>query len=1075
MNDGVSRHPAEKTLAAYIEGSLARPEIAEVLSHLRHCSECRTAVAHTADFYDQERRQGMRAGLEAEEKEATRGAGISRRWWLLAAASVIAVTAVSLLVRPGRNNPTSILFDAAPREHRRVDARVSGFPWAPLQAQQRGGDLADPADLKLAGAAGVVLERTARKNDAESLHAQGVALLLIDRLSESIAVLERAANTSNDARIWSDLAAARYALAEREERLSQLPLALAAADRALRLDPELAEAHFNRALILQRMGLLEQARKSWDSYLTLDPNSEWSVEARSRLRRISETKPGADFEDSLRKLAPATLVRQFPQDSRTQGEGPLLAKWADAEHSGDVAVAKETLARVHAIAAALAATNGERLLDDAISAIDRADENARSALVEGHRTYRDGRVAFNLRKDIRAAEEKFRRAEELFRRGRSPMENMAAYFVASATFHQNRVEEAYAALLRLAPRIDRTRHRALTAQLHWELAVHANVNADWGAAVREAGGAARIFGALGERANEADMQVMATSALESIGETDLAWKQRVAAIGALPPARQQGMLHAAAASLAARDEIAAAAAVLDAVIDEARGNNPVLLAFALADRARLAGRGRDTSAALRWLEDARDAAMRLRDPALRDTALARVLLADAVVQPAVASSDRAIDFFVTKKHGRLLPEAYLQRARAQKIAGNEDAALVDYAAALGEIEKQQKSVVNPALRPGLLDTAGPILGETIALRLARGEVAQAFRLADRSHAFTTDEPRVPPGAAVLEYAVLPHAIAIFCITDAGVSAATVKVDRRDLGSGVTSLAQIIRRRAPEGDVKAAGALLFRWLVAPVRARLGNAAELVIVPDHELHSVPFAALFDAQRERYLVEDFTIRFASSAFAFTKGSSVALQPALVIADPPSPPLHRLPHSREEARRIASLYGATLLAGEEATSARFTDAAQDSALIHFAGHANSDARGSYAALLFAGDAGVLGMSDIARLRLRQHPLVILAACGTFRGDVMHVAGMPSVARAFLTAGARAVVGTLWEIDDDVSAALFLRFHERLRAGASPATALRAAQLEMLRSPDPRWKHPASWSAQAVLTNQSDSSGAST
>ncbi|HYI11861.1 MAG TPA: CHAT domain-containing protein [Thermoanaerobaculia bacterium] len=1073
MNDRVSRHPTEEILAAFIEGSLARPEIAEVLSHMRDCPECRTSVARTADFYDQERRRGV---LEEEETPATRRTGISRRWWLLAAAIVIAVVAVWRLVPPGRNNPMSILVQAAPQEHRRVDARISGFPWAAFEAQQRGSGVADPADLKLSGAAGAVLEQTERKNDAESLHAQGVALLLIERLSESIAALERAANSSNDARTWNDLAAARYALVEREERLSQLPLALAAADRALGLDPQLAEAHFNRALILQRMGLSEQARKSWDSYLALDPGSEWSLEARARLRSLDGNKPRTEFRRrTLDELVPDVLVRQFPQESRTWSEGILLGEWADAEHAGDAAVAKATLEHVHAIATALAAANGERLLDDAVGAIEHADENARSALVEAHRTYRDGRVTFSLRKDIRAAEEKFRWAEELFRRGQSPMENMAAYFAASATFHQNRVEEAYDALLRLAPEIDRTRHRALTAQLHWELAVHANVNADWGAAVREAGAAAQIFGALGERANEADMQVMATPALESIGETDLAWKQRLAAIGAMTPARQQGMLHAAAASLASRDEVVAAAAVLEAVIDEAREDNPVLLAFALADRARLAGRSGNTSSARCWLDDARDAAMRLRDPALRDVAMARVVLADAVVQPSVASSDRAIQFFVAKKHGRLLPEAYLQRARAQKIAGNEDAALVDYAAALSEIEKQQKSILDPSLRPALLDTAGPIIDETIALRLARGEVAKAFRAADRTRASTSAEPRVPHGAAVLEYAVLPHAIAIFCITDAGVSAATVKVNRRDLGSGVRSLAQIIRSRAPEGDVEAAGALLFRWLIAPVRARLGNATELVIVPDHELYGIPFAALFDAQRERYLVEDFTIRFASSASAFTKGPSVPLQPAVVIADPPTPHFPRLPHSREEARRIASLHDATLLAGKEATAARFADAARDSTLIHFSGHADSNARDSYAALLFAGDAGVLGMSDIARLRLRRHPLVILAACGTFRGDTMHVAGMPSLARAFLTAGARAVVGTLWEIDDDVSATLFLRFHELLRTGASPATALRTAQLEMLRSPNPRWKHPASWSAQAVLTNHSDPTGAST
>lgn len=321
MNDRVSHHPTEENLAAFIEGSLARPEIADVLSHMRDCPECRTSVARTADLYDQE----LRERSEEEEPQSTRPARSSRRWWLLAAAVLIAVVAAALLVRPRTSDPASILVEAAPKEHRRVGARISGFPWAAFEAPQRGSGVADPADLKLSGAAGAVLERTEKKNDAKSLHAQGVALLLIDRLSESVIVLERAASASNDARIWNDLAAARFTLVEREERLSQLPLALAAANRALELDPRLAEAHFNRALIAQHMGLPGEARKEWESYLRLDPNSEWSVEVRARLRGLDGSKSTTEFRRRmLDELAPDLLVRRFPQESRTWTEGILL-------------------------------------------------------------------------------------------------------------------------------------------------------------------------------------------------------------------------------------------------------------------------------------------------------------------------------------------------------------------------------------------------------------------------------------------------------------------------------------------------------------------------------------------------------------------------------------------------------------------------------------------------------------------------------------------------------------------------------------------------------------------------------
>ncbi|HWS71645.1 MAG TPA: CHAT domain-containing protein, partial [Thermoanaerobaculia bacterium] len=228
-------------------------------------------------------------------------------------------------------------------------------------------------------------------------------------------------------------------------------------------------------------------------------------------------------------------------------------------------------------------------------------------------------------------------------------------------------------------------------------------------------------------------------------------------------------------------------------------------------------------------------------------------------------------------------------------------------------------------------------------------------------------------------------------------------------------------------------------------------------------LPFAALRDAARGEYLAERYTLRFAASASSIDEAPhAAALQPALVVADPPSPNAPRLPRSAEEGARIAALHGATLLAGDDATRERFVEAAKSAALIHYAGHAESDAAGSPGALLLAD--GELSASDLARLALRARPLVVLAACGTFRGDATHVSGMPSLARAFLAAGARGVAGTLWEIDDDVAADLFLRMHERLRAGASPADALRSAQVAMIHASDSRLHHPAAWAPVIVI-----------
>jgi CHAT domain-containing protein len=359
-------------------------------------------------------------------------------------------------------------------------------------------------------------------------------------------------------------------------------------------------------------------------------------------------------------------------------------------------------------------------------------------------------------------------------------------------------------------------------------------------------------------------------------------------------------------------------------------------------------------------------------------------------------------------------------------------------------------------------------------------VAGAFAVADRARASIDPQPvhataapmtALPQGVLIVEYAVLPQRTVAFCVSRNGIVAESVEIERRQLERQVAAFAGRIRRRARVEDIREDAAALRRLLIEPLRSQLAGVRELIIVPDRQLHALPFAALWNAETKQYLVEEFTLRFAPSA-AFSRGLAAASpqQAVLVIADPPAAAYPLLPASREEASAIAATYdGATLLEGETATRAAFLEHARHSALIHFAGHANSDATTSHGALLFAGagnDSGILGSSEVAQLRLERSPLVVLAACGTLRGDALHVAGMSSLSRAFLAAGARGVVGTLWEIDDDVSAALFRRFHARLRGGMPPAEALRAAQVDALRSPDPRLGHPATWSPVELLTD---------
>ena len=182
----------------------------------------------------------------------------------------------------------------------------------------------------------------------------------------------------------------------------------------------------------------------------------------------------------------------------------------------------------------------------------------------------------------------------------------------------------------------------------------------------------------------------------------------------------------------------------------------------------------------------------------------------------------------------------------------------------------------------------------------------------------------------------------------------------------------------------------------------------------------------------------------------------------------LGRLPFSRLEADAISALApdGDTLKATgfaanrEAATSPRLADYR----IIHFATHAIVNARqpelSGVVLSLFdrrgRHQDGFLRLHDVYNLSLAAD-LVVLSGCQTAVGKELRGEGLLGLTRGFMYAGARAVVASLWQVDDESTAELMKRFYRgMLKERRRPADALRAAQLEM--SQDKRWAAPFYW-----------------
>ena len=100
--------------------------------------------------------------------------------------------------------------------------------------------------------------------------------------------------------------------------------------------------------------------------------------------------------------------------------------------------------------------------------------------------------------------------------------------------------------------------------------------------------------------------------------------------------------------------------------------------------------------------------------------------------------------------------------------------------------------------------------------------------------------------------------------------------------------------------------------------------------------------------------------------------------------------------------------------------------------------------------DLGILTAESIAGLPLQDLELVVLSACETGLGLVGGGEGVFGLQRAFHLAGAQNVVASLWQVDDQATAALMAIFYDQLwREHKPPIEALRTAQLAIYRNPD--------------------------
>lgn len=326
---------------------------------------------------------------------------------------------------------------------------------------------------------------------------------------------------------------------------------------------------------------------------------------------------------------------------------------------------------------------------------------------------------------------------------------------------------------------------------------------------------------------------------------------------------------------------------------------------------------------------------------------------------------------------------------------------------------------------------------------------------------TAPEPAPPDGTLALDYVVGTDRSVLFVRTGRSLIAHELPLAAAMLTARVRAWRALLQRGsdADLGQIRQLAAQLRLDLLGPVAAQILRHRVLAIGADDVLHELPFAALWDAHRQHWLIEDIALEMRDTPVAAASPTAAAVPARLLAVADPAPlghtalatdPLLRgqlaqwpaLPGARREARAVRRHYGeqrSALLLGAPATASRVRAEATQATVLHLAVHGLFDrARPLESALLLAAEPGrpdgLLPAWEVFRdWRLPQARLVVLSACETALGADFGTEGLLSLGRAFKFAGAESVVATLWRIDDGGSVMLMRDLHgEWLNAAAA-------------------------------------------
>ena len=271
------------------------------------------------------------------------------------------------------------------------------------------------------------------------------------------------------------------------------------------------------------------------------------------------------------------------------------------------------------------------------------------------------------------------------------------------------------------------------------------------------------------------------------------------------------------------------------------------------------------------------------------------------------------------------------------------------------------------------------------------------------------------------------------------------------------LRELIYRGTLRGEAASAvGITYLRRLYGLLIPEGLDATTLLISPHGSLHALPFHALMGPRGDGYLIERHAVIYTPSlqALQLLLGTGVSTAPTQSLVLGLSRCEERMPilsFAADEVEMIRGIFNgqAQVCWGDQATRQKLfdlnaSDELQKYDVLHFATHAVLDRAAPHQSRVLLHDHALTTL-DILDLTLNAQ-LVTLSACQTALGRGGRGDELIGLVRAFFYAGARALLGTLWSVEDQSMVELTGRFYRHWTNGENIAAALQHTQVELIR-----------------------------